>query len=88
MCFTWFLCQFVFNKRFLKIYCISDHSFFLVSFTSMYTNIENYQQKVLRSEFNLDIFFHMLEPFFMKQPLTDRDEMSNRYRGPSIDASY
>jgi hypothetical protein len=33
-------------------------------------------------------FFHMLEPFFMKQPLTDRDEMSNRYRGPSIDASY
>jgi hypothetical protein len=42
----------------------------------MYTNIENYQQKVLRSEFNLDIFFHMLEPFFMKQPLTDRDEMS------------
>ena len=24
----------------------------------------------------------------MKLPLTDRDEMSNRYRGPSIDASY
>jgi hypothetical protein len=30
----------------------------------------------------------MLEPFFMKQSLTDRDEMSNRYRGPSIGASY
>ena len=24
----------------------------------------------------------------MKQPLTDRDEMSNRYRGPPIVASY
>jgi hypothetical protein len=48
--------------------------------------IENYQQTVFRSEFNLDIFFTCWSHFFMKQPLTDRDEMSNRYRGPSIDA--
>ena len=48
----------------------------------------NYQQKVLRSEFNLDIFFTCWSHFFMKRPLTDPDEMSNRYRGPSIDASY
>ena len=87
MCFTWFLCQFVFNKRFLKIYYLSVHSFFLVSFTSMYTTLKIISRKFLGVGL-IWTFFHMLEPFFMKPPLTDRDEMSNRYRGPSIDASY
>ena len=47
MCFTWFLCQFVFNKRSLKIYCLSVHSFFLVSFTSMYTTLKIISKKIL-----------------------------------------
>jgi hypothetical protein len=57
-----------------------------LSFVVYVYNIENYQQKVFGSDFNLDISFHILEPFFMKQLITDRDEMSNRYRGPSINS--
>ena len=47
MCFTCFSCQFVFNKRFLKIYCLSVYSFFLVSFTSMYTTLKIISRKFL-----------------------------------------
>ena len=87
MCFTWLLCQFVFNNRFLKIYCLSVHSFFLVSFTSMYTTLKIISRKFLGVSLIWTFYSHV-GAIFMKQPLTDRDEMSNRYRGPSIDASY
>ena len=84
MCFTWFLCQFVFNKRFLKIYCLTVHSFFLVSFTSMYTTLKIISRKFLGVSLIWTFFSHVGAIFYE----TDRDEMSNRYRGPSIDASY
>ena len=57
MCFTWFLCQFVFNKRFLKIYCLFVHSFFLVSFTSMYTTLKIISRKFLGANLIWTFFF-------------------------------
>jgi hypothetical protein len=65
MCFTCFSCQFVFNKRFLKIYCLSVHSFLSCFIYFNVYNIDNYQQKVFRSELNLDIFFTCWSHFFL-----------------------
>ena len=70
------------------MHCLSVHSFFLVSFTSMYTTLKIISRKFLGVSLIWTFFSHVGAIFFMKQPLTDRDEMSNRYRGPSIDASY
>ena len=67
MCFTCFLCQFVFNKRFLKIYCLSVHSFFLVSFTSMYTTLKIISRKFLGVSLIWTFFSHVGAIFF-KQP--------------------
>ena len=69
MCFTWFLCQFVFNKRFLKIYCLSVHSFFLVSFTPMYTTLKIISRKFLGVSLIWTFFSHVGAIFFMKQPV-------------------
>jgi len=67
MCFTCFSCQFVFNKRFLKIYCLSVHSFFLVSFTSMYTTLKIISRKFLGVSLIWTFFSHVGAIFF-KQP--------------------
>ena len=64
MCFTCFLCQFVFNKRFLKIYCLSVHSFFLVSFTSMYTTLKIISRKFLGVSLIWTLFSHVGAIFF------------------------
>ena len=70
MCFTCFSCQFVFNKRFLKIYCLSVHSFFLVSFISMYTTLQIISRKFLGVSLIWTFFSHVGAIFF-KQPITD-----------------
>jgi hypothetical protein len=67
MCFTCFLCQLVFNKRFLKIYCLSVQFLSCFIYFNVY-NIENYQQKVFRGEFNLDIFFTCWSHFLWNNP--------------------
>ena len=64
MCFTCFLCQFVFNKSFLKNYCLSVHSFFLVSFTSMYTTLKIISRKFLGVSFIWTFFSHVGAIFF------------------------
>jgi len=64
MCFTWFLCQFVFNKRFLKIYCLSVCSFFLVSFTSMYTTLKIISRKFLGVRLIWTFFTHVGAIFY------------------------
>ena len=69
MCFTCFSCQFVFNKRFLKIYCLSVHRFFLVSFTSMYTTLKIISRKFLGVSLIWTFFSHVGAIFF-KQPLS------------------
>jgi hypothetical protein len=48
----------VFNKRFLKIYCLSVHSFFLVSFTSMYTTLKIISRKFLGVSLTWTFFSH------------------------------
>ena len=68
MCFTCFSCQFVFNKRFLKIYCLSVHSFFLVSFTSMYTTLKNISRKFLGVSLIWTFFSHVGAIFFLNSP--------------------
>ena len=68
MCFTCFLCQFVFNKRFLKMYCLSVHSFFLVPFTSMYTTLKIISRKFLGVSLIWTFFSHVGAIFF-KQPI-------------------
>ena len=85
MCFTWFLCQFVFNKRFLKMYCLSVHSFFLVSFTSMYTTLKIISRKFLGVSLIWTFFSHV-GAIFYETALNGSGR--NRYKGPSIDASY
>ena len=64
MCFTWCLCQFVFNKRFLKMYCLSVHSFFLDSFTSMYTTLEIITRKFLGVSLIWTLFSHVGAIFY------------------------
>ena len=64
MCFTLFLCQFVFNNRFLKIYCLSVHSFFLVSFTSMYTTLKIISRKFLGVNLIWTFFSHVGAIFY------------------------
>ena len=68
MCFTCFSCQFVFNKRFLKIYCLSVHSFFLVSFTSMYTTLKIISRKFLGVSLIWTFFSHVGAIFFLNIP--------------------
>ena len=64
MCFTCFSCQFMFNKRFLKIYYLSVHSFFLVSFTSMYTTLKIINRKFLGVSLIWTFFSHVGAIFF------------------------
>ena len=64
MCFTCFLCQFVFNKSFLKNYCLSVHSFFLVSFTSMYTTLKIISRKFLGVSLIWTFFSHVGAIFY------------------------
>ena len=64
MCFTCFSCQFVFNKRFLKMYCLSVHSFFLVSVTSMYTTLKIISRKFLGVSLIWTFFSHVGAIFF------------------------
>ena len=61
-------------KRFLKIYCLSVHSFFFVSFTSMYTTLKIISRKFLGANLIWTFFSHVgaiFEPFFFKQPLIE-----------------
>ena len=68
MCFTCFSCQFVFNKRFLKKYCLSVHSFFLVSFASMYTTLKIISRKFLGVSLIWTFFSHVGAIFFWNSP--------------------
>ena len=68
MCFTCFSYQFVFNKRFLKIYCLSVYSFFLVSFTSMYTTLKIISRKFLGVNLIWTFFSHVGAIFFLNSP--------------------
>ena len=68
MCFTCFLCQFGFNKRFLKMYCLSVHSFCLVSFTSMYTTLKIISRKLLGVSLIWKFFSHVEDIFFLNSP--------------------
>ena len=77
-----FLCQFVFNKRFLKIYCLSVHSFFLVSFTSMYTTLKIISRKFLGVSLIWTFFSHVgtWSHFFFKKPIQGFEmEQFNNY---------
>ena len=58
----------MFNKSFLNIYCLSVHSFFLVSFTSMYATLKIISRKFLGVSLILTFFSHVGAIFF-KQPL-------------------
>ena len=77
MCFTCFSCQFVFNKRFLKLYCLSVHSFFLVSFTSMYTTLKIISRKSLGVSLIWTFFSHVGAIFFLNSPYTILQENIN-----------
>ena len=68
MCFTCCSCQFVFNRRFLKLYCLSVHIFFLVSFTSIKTTLKIISRKFLGVSLIWTFFSHVGTIFF-KQPI-------------------
>ena len=59
------------------MYCLSVHSFFLVSFTSMYTTLKIISRKFLGVSLIWTFFSHV-GAIFYETALTDRDEMSNR----------
>ena len=59
----------------------------IVSFTSMYTTLKIISRKFLGVSLIWTFFAHV-GAIFYETTLSDREEMSNRYRGPSIDASY
>ena len=54
----------------------------------MYTTLKIISRKFLGVSLIWTFSSHVGAICFMKRPLTGRDEMSNGYRGPSIDASY
>jgi hypothetical protein len=53
----------------------------------MYTTLKIISRKFLGVSLIWTFFAHV-GAIFYETTLSDREEMSNRYRGPSIDASY
>ena len=72
----------MFNKRFLKIYCSSVHSFFLVSFTSMYTTLKIISRKFLGVSLILTFFSHVGAIFFLTAHTRDTCQK------PGMDRNY
>jgi hypothetical protein len=73
----------VFRKSY--IYCLSVHSFFLVSFTSMYTTLKIISRKFLGVSLIWTLFSHVGAILYEKA-LNGSGRNEYRYRGPSIDA--
>ena len=84
LCFTCFSCQFVFNKRFSKIYCLSVHSYFLVSFTSMYNiTLKIISRKFLGVSLIWTFFSHVGAIFFKTAHNWNFVESGIKHHNPS-----